>query len=393
MSSGAWAGPGVLCFESCRIVYLPARPERTPTHLLNSCADCSGWRQPQDLCRRHNRSGLEEDGEPGRRPAARSSLLALSLHPLIMHRVLIASAAGTAAARCRSMAMMRGPCIHTIMAWLLTAQRCAPVSAGEVAGGTFVFFWRHPLFLYLSGSAAHQPALPCPRPRPRPCPRPCPPLPSAAIGQYGGMDFNTDNRDSTVFSGAEGVEFWVRSADGIPDVVFRIGDIMRVSRGRERSSSSSSSSSEGVRRIGGRGQAGRSRNWRGRCEPGRQRPLHHCPLQGGCAKQHNLAAYATQEIKDGWQRIYFPIADFECNAGVSRLLREISFCELQSCVCSAVFRVTPCCCFSSPLLQISLSDVNRVQWENRNPSKQTLCVKDLQILPLATRPVASAGRR
>ena len=71
----------------------------------------------------------------------------------------------------------------------------------------------------------------------------------------------------------------------------------------------------------------------------------------------------------------------------------LSFCELQSCVCSAVFRVTPCCCLSSPLLQISLSDVNRVQWENRNPSKQTLCVKDLQILPLATQPVASAGRR
>ena len=111
--------------------------------------------------------------------------------------------------------------------------------------------WRHFCFLLaapafsLSFWQCRSPA--CPRPRPRPCPRPCPPLPSAAIGQYGGMDFNTDNRDSTVFSGAEGVEFWVRSADGIPDVVFRIGDIMRVSRG----SAAAAAVAVAVREFGG----------------------------------------------------------------------------------------------------------------------------------------------
>jgi hypothetical protein len=52
------------------------------------------------------------------------------------------------------------------------------------------------------------------------------------VAQYGGFDFHTDDPGCTVFDGAQAVEFWVRSAGGIPDgIIFRLGDIMKV-RGR-----------------------------------------------------------------------------------------------------------------------------------------------------------------
>jgi hypothetical protein len=88
------------------------------------------------------------------------------------------------------------------------------------------------------------------------------------------MDFNTDNRDSTVFSGAEGVEFWVPSEGGIPDVVFRIGDIMRVSGARERSSSGSSS--EGQEESVGMAASGEEPQLAGQCKP--QPPAAPAPL-------------------------------------------------------------------------------------------------------------------
>ncbi|KAL4859717.1 5'-3' exoribonuclease 2 [Chlorella vulgaris] len=103
------------------------------------------------------------------------------------------------------------------------------------------------------------------------------------VAQYGGFDFHTDDPDCTVFDGAQAVEFWVRSAGGIPDgIIFRLGDIMK----------------------------------------------------GGCAKEFDLKSHATQDVEDGWARLLFPTADFECNQAVL------------------------------------LSDVNRLQFENRSPGKR-----------------------
>ncbi|KAI3438388.1 hypothetical protein D9Q98_000820 [Chlorella vulgaris] len=127
------------------------------------------------------------------------------------------------------------------------------------------------------------------------------------VAQYGGFDFHTDDPDCTVFDGAQAVEFWVRSAGGIPDgIIFRLGDIMK----------------------------------------------------GGCAKEFDLKSHATQDVEDGWARLLFPTADFECNQAVL------------------------------------LSDVNRLQFENRSPGKRSICVKDVRIISQGATPsVAAAGRR
>lgn len=43
-------------------------------------------------------------------------------------------------------------------------------------------------------------------------------------------------------------------------------------------------------------------------------------------------------------------------------------------------------------LQILLATVNRIQWENKSPSKQSICVKDVRIVAPPAPTVAAAGR-
>jgi hypothetical protein len=42
---------------------------------------------------------------------------------------------------------------------------------------------------------------------------------------------------------------------------------------------------------------------------------------------------------------------------------------------------------------IKVQDLNRVQWENQNSGKVSVCVKDVRLIPQDEAAVASAGRR
>ncbi len=55
-------------------------------------------------------------------------------------------------------------------------------------------------------------------------------LPAAEFQQYGGFDFHTQKPAVDVFVGSKGVEFWVQSQAGLPDMVFRLGNILGVSK-------------------------------------------------------------------------------------------------------------------------------------------------------------------
>ena len=56
-------------------------------------------------------------------------------------------------------------------------------------------------------------------------------------------------------------------------------------------------------------------------------------LQGTCGKEYSVASHATQDVENGWTRIYFPVADFDCNYGVrGRCCRLGPACsELPAC--------------------------------------------------------------
>jgi hypothetical protein len=62
----------------------------------------------------------------------------------------------------------------------------------------------------------------------------------------------------------EAVEFWARTDQGIPDVTFRVSNIMK----------------------------------------------------GVCNKEYEMASHATTDVVSGWTRFYFPIADFDCTGAI-----------------------------------------------------------------------------
>ncbi|EFN57617.1 hypothetical protein CHLNCDRAFT_142704 [Chlorella variabilis] len=74
--------------------------------------------------------------------------------------------------------------------------------------------------------------------------------------------------------------------------------------------------------------------------------------QGAC-KEYRLEEGATLDTANGWTRFSFPISDFECGQGM----------------------------------------LNRIQWENKSESKQSICVKDVRIIAEEASAVAAAGRR
>lgn len=51
-------------------------------------------------------------------------------------------------------------------------------------------------------------------------------------------------------------------------------------------------------------------------------------MQGGCAKEFDLKSHATQDVEDGWARLLFPTADFECNQAVS-LWQQVAAIQLE----------------------------------------------------------------
>jgi len=65
---------------------------------------------------------------------------------------------------------------------------------------------------------------------------------------------------------------------------------------------------------------------------------------------------ATQESTNGWTRFYFPLSSFDCTGSVK------------------------------------ISDLNRVQWENRGPGRSKMCVKNIRIVPQDETSSATAGR-
>lgn len=70
-------------------------------------------------------------------------------------------------------------------------------------------------------------------------------------------------------------------------------------------------------------------------------------LKAGCANDLSLSEGVTADVKDGWTRIFYPIEKFGCGTQA----------------------------WSS-----GVEEVNRLQWENRNPGEQSICIKDVKIV-------------
>ena len=185
------------------------------------------------------------------------------------------------------------------------------------------------------------------------------------MARWGGFDFNADARNTTVFNGASAVEFWAKSPNGIPDgFVFRASDISQVESNDLRLFLCTQLS----------------------------RLSTHFPCHQGACKEYRLEEGATLDTANGWTRFSFPISDFECGQGVRTAAYPAAY--LAAYFHSSLFHsimqffitllVWTCIC---------LQMLNRIQWENKSESKQSICVKDVRIIAEEASAVAAAGRR
>lgn len=84
-------------------------------------------------------------------------------------------------------------------------------------------------------------------------------------------------------------------------------------------------------------------------------------MRGSCRREFEMATHATNDTEGGYARYYFPVSDFECSG------------------------------------DIRPADINRLQWENKQPTKQQMCLKNVRVLLAGSSPsgvtTTAAGRR